>query len=210
VTKDGKYLVYIMKKRNVIPLTLLCILAIAVLAAPVVGLLVEPGDMITATDGTTIAMITLDGLTAIEPGGTITIDITELHQYVADSFTFTTDNVAIDTEATVDGWTVEVADSTLTLNSTTGADPGETINLTFTGAIYPWVDTLGIEKTVVLTATRSDETEGVPFNFVIQTGTLLGTYVAVDYHHRIRYCPGRHRHHRSLLRERIVCKLHLL
>jgi PKD repeat protein len=179
VTKDGKYLVYIMKKRNVIPLTLLCILAIAVLAAPVVGLLVEPGDMITATDGTTIAMITLDGLTAIEPGGTITIDITELHQYVADSFTFTTDNVAIDTEATVDGWTVEVADSTLTLNSTTGADPGETINLTFTGAIYPWVDTLGIEKTVVLTATRSDETEGVPFNFVIQTGTLLGTGLSI-------------------------------
>jgi PKD repeat protein len=160
-----------MKKRNVMLLALLCILGTAFLVAPVAAdLTITDGEKITATDGVTSPVITIND-TAIEPGGTITIDITELHQYVVDSFTFTTDNVAIDTAATAAGWTVEVVDNTLTLNSTIGAAPYDTITLTFTGAVNPWVDTLGVQRTAELTATRSDELDGVPFKFVIITGT---------------------------------------
>ena len=166
-----------MKKRKVIPLALLGILVITVLAAPVAGLVAVEGAKITATDGTTSPVITITNA-SIEDGDTITINVRDLHEYVA-SGNFTTDNVVIEDIAAAANWTGAVAGDFLTLMSTEGATaPGENVTVTFTGAINPWVADSGGDYKVPLTATRTDRSGNGYFNFRICTVPLGGLTVA--------------------------------
>ena len=161
----------VVKKRNVLPLALLGILVIAVLVAPVAGLVVVEGVKITATDGNTSPIIIIES--GLAQDGNITINVTDLNTFVA-SGAFTTDNIVIDDNAVAAGWTVGVAEGNLTLTSAGRAtDPGETVTVTFTGAGgNPWIANTGGVQTIPLTATIPDPSETALFNFVIQTGGL--------------------------------------
>jgi PKD repeat protein len=174
VRNDGKFQEYIMKNRNVISIVLLCIIAMAVLAAPVAGgLTITDGAKITSPTGTTSPVITITA-PDIPPVGIISINISNLNEYV-DGGAFTTNNFMIEGDA-APNWT-PVLDGNylnLTLNDgATGID-SESITVTFTGAAgIPWIANSGGEKTVSLTASRSDETGDVPFSLVIDTGGLI-------------------------------------
>jgi PKD repeat protein len=142
---------------------------------PLGDLMLTDGAKITTTDGATSPVITITNAD-IAQDGTITINVTSLNAYVA-SGTFTTDNVVV--EYTVAGWTGVVAGNTLTLTSTGGATAkDETVMVTFTGAVNPWVADSRGEKTVPLTATRTDTLEAGTFDFVIITGGPVADFSA--------------------------------
>jgi PKD repeat protein len=160
-------------KRDVLPLVLLCILGIAVLVAPVAGLVVVDGAKIIAPDGATSPMIIIDS--GLAQDGTITINITGLNAFVTGG-TFTTDNVMTEDTAADATWTAKVADGNLTLTSTRGdTAPGEMVQVTFTGAGNPWIANTGGEQTVPLTAIITDPRETAIISFIIQTGGLAVT-----------------------------------
>ena len=141
------------------------------------GLTVTDGAKITATDGTTSPVITITN-TSIEDGDTITINVQDLHEYVA-SGNFTTDNVMIEDTAAAANWTGAVAGDIVTLTSAGGVTAsGENVTVTFTGAINPWVADSGGDYTVTMTATRTDGSGQGYFNFMISTVPLGGLTVA--------------------------------
>jgi PKD repeat protein len=144
---------------------------------PLGGLTVTDGAKITTTDGATSPAITITN-ELIAQDGTITINVTGLNGYVANG-TFITDNVVIDDSAVVANWTGTVADDTLTLTSAGGTTAkDETVMVTFTGAINPWVADSGGEKTAGLTATRTDTSQTGTFDFVISTGGPVADFSA--------------------------------
>jgi PKD repeat protein len=169
----GKFQGKTIKKRGDIPLGLLCIIAIAVLVAPVAGLAIVDGSKITATDGATSPMIIIES--GLAQDGAITIDVTELDSYVENGL-FTTDNVVLDDAAVDAGWTVDIAGHIMTLTLTGRAiiDP-EAVTVTFTGATNPWIANTEGEKTVYLTASMPDPSETATITFIIQTGGLSVT-----------------------------------
>jgi PKD repeat protein len=119
------------------------------------GLTVVNGEKITATDGTSSPVINITDVN-IDPDDTITIDVSNLNQFVANK-TFTTDNVIINDTAAAANWTGTVADNILTLTSTDGPTAkNETVTVTFTGAINPWIANTNGVKIIPLTATRTD------------------------------------------------------
>jgi len=165
---DETYQVYIMKKRLVIPLALLCILVMAVLAAPVSGgLTIKDGNKITSSKGVTSPVITVSGAD-IPDGGTITINVSSLHAYVA-STAFTDYNIEV--WSATGWWGVMDGDGiNLTLMSGGGnTSSGESIFVTFTGATNPWVDDSGGNQTLPLTVTRTDTGETATIHFMIET-----------------------------------------
>jgi hypothetical protein len=150
------------------------------------GLTVAGGEKITTTNGETSAVITITGHDT-PPEGTITIDVSELH-WTVPSETFTNDNVLVTDTAASATWTREVVGDTLTLRSTIGSgsetgvtDVGETVTVTFTGGEINWVSDTGGEKTIVLTATRTDTLGSADFNFVIETPTPEQESISADY-----------------------------
>ena len=175
---DGKYQVYIMMKRNGIPLALLLvILVMAVLAAPVAaGLTITDGVKIISPYGATSPVITITG-SNITAGGTITINVSSLNAYV-DSAPITDLNVEIATDAAAATWSgvVDGDGINLTLTSTGGnTTAGESVTVTFTGAVNPWVADSGGNKTLPLEVTRTDTDETATISFVIDTGGLTIT-----------------------------------
>ena len=170
VRNEGKYQVYTMMKRDIIPLVLLCILIIVFLIVPVSGgLTIANGTKITARTGTTSPVITITD-SYIAEGGTITIDVLNLNGIVANN-TFTNANVVVDDTSVNATWTGIVESNTLTLTSTNNAtDVGETVIVTFTGAEgSAWRWDTGGERSADFIATRTDTSETAPFNFVIET-----------------------------------------
>ncbi len=188
-----------MVKRNLIPLVLVLLLAIAVLAAPAMaGLTVDPADpdslRITEMDGSVTYTFTItEALLAQDE--TITIDVWLLQSFVGDGASFiTNDNVIVEDTAGDAVWTrdvvnipddpatplVDESSSILTLTSTVNDTiVGETVSVTFTGANgNPWKYDALIDDpdSIPLGAIRSDESAADPtiFNlrFNIPPGTL--------------------------------------
>ena len=117
-------------------LALLYILILVFLIAPVKGLAVAEGAKIIDSDGATSPMIIVES--GLAQGGNITIDVTGIHEFVANGI-FSNNNVILDNNAVAAGWTSEVAGDILTLTSAGRViDPGETVTVTFTGAVNPW------------------------------------------------------------------------
>ncbi len=140
-------------------------------------LLITDGVKITAPDGASSPVITITNADIVQDG-TITIDVTSLNAFVA-SGNFTTGNVAIDDTASAI-WTAAVADNTLMLTSTGGTTTtGERVTMTFTGAAgNPWVADTGGNKTVSLTAIRTDTLKTANFSFVIDIGGPAANFSA--------------------------------
>jgi PKD repeat protein len=155
-----------------------CTINFEIETLPLGGLVIEDGAKITAPDGATSSVITITNA-EIAQYGNITINVTDLHQYVA-SGNFTTDNVLIEDTAATANWTGVVEGDILTLTSTGGATAEDkTVTVTFTGAAgNPWVDNAGGEMTVVLIATRTDTSETGTFDFVISTGAPVADFSA--------------------------------
>ena len=145
------------------------------------GLEITNGNPITTTNGTTSAVITITD-SPIEVNDTITINIRDLHDYVANG-TFTTDNVVISDSATAAVWTGVVDGDTLFLTSTEGPTyPGSQVTITFTGAAgHPWVDDSGGEYTIGLKATRTDGFGVGYFSFVIHTVPPVDVNLVADF-----------------------------
>jgi hypothetical protein len=143
-------------------------------AAPVqvsaTGLTITDGTKITSSNGATSAVITIVG-SDIPDGGTITINVSSLHPYVA-STAFTDSNVEVYANAVSAGWwgLMDADGINLTLMSAGGnTTSGESIFVTFTGAYNPWVADSGGNKTLPLTVTRTDTGETATINFMIET-----------------------------------------
>ena len=121
-------------------LSFLALVAIIIIffTAPVsaAGIAITDGGKITTPDGGTSPVITITD-SEITMGSTILIDISGLHEFVA-AGTLTNDNVVVFDTAAL--WSGEVAGDILTLTSTNGpAAVDESIVVTFTGAVNPWV-----------------------------------------------------------------------
>jgi hypothetical protein len=143
---------------------------IAIDTAPTRGLYVEDGPKITTTDGTTAEVITVLG-SPIAQDGTITVDLYTFKWFVAD-FTPTDATIVVTDAAANATWTsaIDLDNSILTLTSTDGAtEVGETVTLTLTGAVNPWIDNTWGEQPILMTATRTDTAETANFLFVIET-----------------------------------------
>jgi PKD repeat protein len=177
----GEFQVDIMKKRNEIFLALLCVLAIAVLAAPVAaGINVTSGEKIISPYGTTSTTITIEG-DALQDS-TITIDVLNLYLLV-NSGNFTNQNIEVSTNASEATWSAAVSgdggvDQVITLSSTGTTYAGENIYLNFTGANgNPWLpgstDIYG-EVFMPLSVTRNDnsETADPPIIFWFETPSI--------------------------------------
>ncbi len=127
--------------------------------------------MITTPDGTSSAVITITDIPIVQDG-TITIDVTHLHEYVIDDI-FTTGNIEITDTSVAANWTGAVSGNSLTLTSTGGPTAvNESVTLTFTGAAgKPWKYTYDeyTSYSVPLTAKRSDGFGQDYFDFTIQT-----------------------------------------
>jgi PKD repeat protein len=164
-----------MKKRNGMLRALLCILAMAVLVAPVAaGLTITDSDKITATDGVTSPVITLEG-EDFPADGTIIINVSSLNAYV-ESAPLTDLNVEIASDAVAATWSGVVDAEGINLTLTSADDDtfaGESVTVTFTGAVNPWVADSGGNMTLPLEVTRTDTGETATINFVIETGTVL-------------------------------------
>ena len=118
----------------------------AIQIVPVGDVTVTDGEKITSTDGTTSPVIIITNA-AIAAEQTITINITDLHQYVA-NHTFATDNVVVSDTAGAADWTGVVTGDTLTLTSSGGVTlPEDSVLVTFTGQQIPGLHTL-MEKGV--------------------------------------------------------------
>ena len=112
-------------KQQLILLAILCILIIAILIAPVNALAVVEGEKIIVADGATSPMVIVDN--GLAKDGTISIDVTKLNDFVANG-DFTTENVVIDNNAIVDGWSIAIENNILNLTLTgRSAEIGETV-----------------------------------------------------------------------------------
>jgi PKD repeat protein len=132
------------------------------------GLTVTDGPMITAADGTSSVVITITGSEIVQDA-TITIDVKDLHPYVASGI-FTSANVVTGDTSAAANWIGSVEDDTLTLTSADGPTGiGENVTVTFTGEEEPWVDDSGGEYLVPLKVTRSDGLGAGTINFAIRT-----------------------------------------
>jgi PKD repeat protein len=178
---DGTYQVCIMMKRNILLLSLLCILVMAVLAVPVsAGINVTSGEKIISPYGTTSTAITIEG-DALQDS-TITIDVINLYLFVY-SGTFNDLNIEVSTNATAATWSGAVSgdggvDQVITLSSTGTTYAGESIFVNFTGAKgNPWLpgstDIYG-EPFMPLYVTRNDngETADPPIIFWFETPSI--------------------------------------
>jgi hypothetical protein len=178
VRNNGKYQVYVMMKRNGIPLVLLCILVTAFLVAPVsAGLNVTDGAKITSPYGATSPIITVTD-SDIPAGGIITIDVINTY-YLIYSGKFKDANLVITSDAANATWTgtVSSAGDLATLTSAGGnTTVGENITVTFTGAGgNPWMpgtaDIYG-DMYLPLTVTRADTSETATIKFWIETASI--------------------------------------
>jgi len=162
-------------KREIIPLVLLCFVAMIVLIAPVAGgLMVTDGATIVSPYGATSPVITSDS--EIQSGETITIDIWSLNYYwVVDSGSLTNDNIIISDDSVAANWTGVVEGDTLTLTSTDGITlPNENITVTFTGARgNHWIQDSSIfgdpPAVFPLTVTRTENGDSADISFTINT-----------------------------------------
>ena len=145
--------------------------AIETVPPPPKGLLTTNGGKIFSPGGTTSPVITINE-SDIAQDGTITIDITNLHQDVANG-TFTDANIVVNDDAAAATWMGSVDSNTniLTLTSTGGITTiGENVTVTFTGAAgSPWKAYTGGEQKHTLTAIRTDALGTAYFDFVIET-----------------------------------------
>jgi PKD repeat protein len=134
------------------------------------GLTITDGTKITSSNGETSAMITISGAD-IPDGGTITINVSSLHAFVA-SNAFTDANVVVWSDAVAAGWwgVMDADGINLTLMSAGGnTTTGQSVFVTFTGAYNPWVADSGGNQTLPLTVTRTDTGETATLNFMIET-----------------------------------------
>jgi PKD repeat protein len=134
------------------------------------GLTISDGLKITSSSGDTSTIITVSG-SDIPSGGSITINVSSLHAYVA-STAFTDANVQVWSNAVAAGWwgVMDADGINLTLMSAGGnTTSGESVFVTFTGASNPWVTDSGGNKTLPLTVTRTDTGETATINFMIET-----------------------------------------
>ncbi|MDD1751432.1 MAG: PKD domain-containing protein, partial [Methanothrix sp.] len=145
------------------------------------GLAVTAGEKITATEGSTSMVITITD-TDIVPDGTITVDVSDLNVFVA-SAALTDANIVIGDTAADATWTGVITDNTLTLMSSGGPTiVNETVTVTFTGnGGNPWIPDTGGERSVPLTATRTDGSGAGIFSFVIETSPPPGFIVAANF-----------------------------
>lgn len=159
--------------RQAIPLVLLCIVALAILPAPVAGgLLIKDGEKITSPDGFTSEEITITE-TRIDQGRTITINVGDLHDYVA-SGRLTMENIMVGDNSAAATWMgIFFDDDSLLLMSYGGnTNPGETVTVTFTGANgNPWIPDSYVygDGVVPLTVTRTDNDQYGTISFRIET-----------------------------------------
>ncbi len=137
--------------------------------APPGGLTITDGGKITAPDGTTSPVFNITNA-PIAQDGSITVDVFYLNYFVANG-PLTDANVVIDDTAASADWTGAVLDNVLTLTSSGGpTSPGETVTVTFTGAVNPWVaDTGGSDWEALLTAIRTDTGLTDDFSVVVNT-----------------------------------------
>ena len=161
-----------MMKRWLISVALVLTLVMAFLVTPVsAGLTITEGDKVTSSVGVTSPVITFSG-SDFPDGGTITINVSSLHTYVA-SPPFTDANVQISSDALAAYWwgVMDGDGINLTLTSAGGnTTSGENVTVAFTGATgYPWVDNSGGNQTLPLTVTRTDTGETATINFMIET-----------------------------------------
>ena len=182
-----------MIKRKLIPLVLLFLVIIAFMILPVAaagrnvsaihgspaplqgavtGLTITDGNKITASNGVSSAVITVSGAD-IPDGGTITINVSRLHAYVAKG-QLTNANAIVNDNAANATWTRNVTggfgNTFLNLTSTGGPTvAGENITLILTGAVNPWVNDSGGNPTLPLTVTRTDTGEAATIHFMIET-----------------------------------------
>jgi PKD repeat protein len=134
------------------------------------GLALTDGNKIILSNGETTAVITVSGAD-IPDGGTITINVSSLHAFVA-SNTFTDANVVVWSDAVAAGWwgVMDADGINLTLMSGGGnTTSGQSVFVTFTGSSNPWVDDSGGNQTLPLTVTRTDTGETATINFMIET-----------------------------------------
>ena len=145
------------------------------------GLTVADSAKITTALGATSPVITIAD-SDIPAGGTIIMNVANLHQYVA-SLALTDANVIVSDTAVAATWTGAVAGDTLTLTSAGGPTVfGETVTVTFTGAGgNAWVPNTHGEQTVPLTATRTDTGQTGTFNFVIDIAPPPGYTVKANF-----------------------------
>ncbi|GEM_PF-2829451 len=172
VRSGGKYQVYSMKKQELIPLPLLLILILAFLVVPVTaaGLNVTDGVKINTTGGATSPVITITDSPIVQ-GGTITIDVSNLKWFV-EGFSLTDANVVITDSAANANWTetVDVGNDSLILTSTGGPTAvGETVTVTFTGAVIPWISDTGGDQPFSMLVHRADGLGDAYINFDIET-----------------------------------------
>lgn len=148
------------------PLLFLYLVLLLLLVAHVdAGIEVTAGEKITAPDGETTVTITVTGADLPEDG-TIAMD---LPFYLLETGTFIDGNVVIEDNAAEAAWTCGISSDIMILAS--GGGPtrvGETVNVTLTGAVNPWVSDTGSEQTVPLAVTRTDTGESAVFDFVIE------------------------------------------
>jgi PKD repeat protein len=135
------------------------------------GLTITDGVKITSANGATSSVLTVTG-SDIPDGGTITINVSSLHAFVA-STAFTDANVVVWSDAVAAGWwgVMDADGINLTLMSGGGnTTAGESITVTFTGeAGNPWVADSGGNQTLPLTVTRTDTGETATITFMIET-----------------------------------------
>jgi len=140
------------------------------------GLTVTNGEKIISPYGATSPNITIED-TEFPDGGTITIDVSYLYQFVYRG-AFTDANVIINDTAAAANWTgaVSGAGDLITLTSTGGnTTVGENVTVTFTGAGgNPWLpDTTTPygNSSMPLTVTRTDTSQTDTIIFMIETPT---------------------------------------
>jgi hypothetical protein len=169
---------YIMMKRNLIALALLCILVMAFLVTPVMaGLTVAPVGTATinTVHGEITFAITIDS--ALANGKVLTIDVTTFNQYIESS-----DFTVANWEVTTAGWNGALDDPDVDyLTLTPSSYPtvaGAIVSVKFTGAVNRWSNGKVVNGNT-LTVWRSDEAgylvpgSGVDFLFNIATPSAV-------------------------------------
>jgi hypothetical protein len=154
-----------MRRQHSISLALLVTLVMAFLVAPVAAdITITEGPRIIAVDNSSTVLIQTDS--EIAQGGTITIDVTALLDYLVHGLT--EENVNVTSDASPARWTralgtTENTNDTLTLTlMDNNAAAHTTISVNFTATEEnPWITTNSQDKTCYLTA------EGTEFNFYI-------------------------------------------
>lgn len=144
------------------------------------GLSTGPGEKITSTNGSTTMVITITDAPILRYD-TIVIDVGELDQYTLGGV-LTTENILLEDTATGANWTFTLEEGTLILVSEDGDTmAGETVNLTFTGAVNPWVLNTQGEKVITLSPVRYDNYAMADFDLVIEIAPPPGFRVTANF-----------------------------